>query len=105
MITKKRKDFKIFSEVMESFVEFLVCELTHVHPNRNIIDYRISKSEDIYLKMIPFFKNYQIEGVKCLDHEDFSKIIQMMSSKAHLTEKGLQEIKLIKSKMNRARYQ
>jgi hypothetical protein len=39
-----------------------------------------------------------------LDFQDFCKVAELVNKKAHLTLKGLEEIKLIKSKMNKLRY-
>lgn len=37
------------------------------------------------------------------DYLDFVKVVELMKSKAHLTKDGLEEIKQIKSGMNRGR--
>ena len=54
-------------------------------------------------KIIPFFEKYPIKGVKALDYADFCKVAELMKNKAHLTEHGLEEIRKIKSGMNRGR--
>lgn len=74
------------------------------HKKRNYIYYSVSKFEDIYLKVIPFFKKYQIIGEKSLDFEDFCKVAELIKNKTHLTKQGLKEILLIKSGMNKNRY-
>ena len=38
-----------------------------------------------------------------MDFQDFCKIAKLMKQKQHLTKKGLNKIKQIKSKMNKAR--
>ena len=42
-------------------------------------------------------------GVKKEDYLDFVKIAELIKSKYHLTEQGVEEIKLIKSNMNSKR--
>ena len=42
-----------------------------VYPNRDAFYYRVSKFDDIMEKIIPFFKNYPIKGIKALDFSDF----------------------------------
>lgn len=42
--------------------------------------------------------------MKVLDFEYFSQEAELINSKAHLTLKGLEEIRIIKSKMNKNRY-
>ena len=39
-------------------------------------------------------------GVKASDYADFKKVAILLTEKDHLTEKGINEIKLIKSNMN-----
>ena len=52
---------------------------------------------------MPFFDKFPIQGVKNKDYLDFIKIKNLVESKAHLTETGLNKIIEIKSGMNRAR--
>ena len=54
-------------------------------------------------KVIPFFKKYPIIGVKALDFSDFCIVAELIKNKAHLTPKGLDEIRLIKLGMNKER--
>ena len=48
-------------------------------------------------------EKYPIVGVKALDFSDFCKASKLIKDKAHLTEKGLENIRLIKAGMNRGR--
>jgi hypothetical protein len=50
-----------------------------------------------------FFQNYPLQGVKLLDFNDFCKIADFMKNKSHLTSEGLEQIRHIKSGMNRGR--
>jgi hypothetical protein len=61
---------------------------------------QIKKYSDIVNKIIPFFNQYPILGVKSLDFLDFKKVAEIMKNKEHLTESGFSEIKLIVEKMN-----
>lgn len=54
-------------------------------------------------KIIPFFQNYPLQGVKLLDYNDFIKIANLMKNKSHSTPEGLEQIRQIKSGMNRGR--
>ena len=54
-------------------------------------------------KIIPFFERCPILGVKALDFEDFKRVVAIIKVKGHLTESGLEEIRLIKAGMNRGR--
>jgi hypothetical protein len=63
----------------------------------------VQKLSDIHGKVIPFFDKYRIEGVKALDFADFKRATEIMKVKGHLTQSGLDEIRLIKVGMNTGR--
>lgn len=50
--------------------------------------------------MIPFFEEYNIQGDKAKNLNDFKEASILMKSKLHLTKEGLEKIYLIKSRMN-----
>jgi hypothetical protein len=58
---------------------------------------------DISEKILPFFKDHKIEGIKKEDFEDWSRVAELIRSKAHLTEDGVEKIREIKSGMNTLR--
>jgi len=68
------------------------------------VEFRVAKFEDIYKKIIPVFNKYKIMGVKYKDFEDFCKVAEIIKKGDHLTLEGLEEIKKIKSGMNKSRY-
>jgi len=88
-------------ELISSFVEYLDCK--NVYKQGEIVDFWVSKFEDIINKIIPFFEKYPIEGVKYKDFEDFRTVAYLMKNKAHLTFDGLEQIKKIKAGMNKGR--
>jgi LAGLIDADG endonuclease len=51
-------------------------------------------------KIIPFFNEYPILGVKSLDFADFKKVAELMETKQHLTSDGLSKIIEIVKGMN-----
>lgn len=53
--------------------------------------------------IIRFCKKYPIWGVKVIDLIHFCKIAELMNNKAHLTQKELDKICLIKAVMNKVR--
>jgi hypothetical protein len=57
----------------------------------------------MFEKVIPFFEEYPILGVKAKDFEDLKEASILIKSKAHLTQEGLDKILLIKSRMNTQR--
>jgi hypothetical protein len=88
-------------ELISSFVEYLDCK--NVYKQGEIVDFWVSKFEDIINKIIPFFEKYPLEGVKYKDFEDFRTVAYLMKNKAHLTFDGLEQIKKIKAGMNKGR--
>ena len=62
----------------------------------NTINLIVSRLEDILNKIIPIFKNSFITK-KYLDFYYFSKVGYLMKNKQHLTDKGYDEILLIKT--------
>ena len=90
--------------LIKHLINILDCGYTYKHPNENIIRYIVTKFEDINEKIIPLFKKYKIIGEKSRDFEDFCKVAKLINNKAHITPEGLEEIRLIKFRMNQSRY-
>ncbi|PIW66515.1 MAG: hypothetical protein COW11_03010 [Candidatus Omnitrophica bacterium CG12_big_fil_rev_8_21_14_0_65_43_15] len=56
---------------------------------------RISNFEDLFNKVIPFFKQHNLFGVKKQAFDIFYEIAEAIKNKKHLEEKGLEEIKAL----------
>lgn len=65
----------------------------------------VRKFEDILNKILPFFKDHEIRGIKRKDFEDWAKVVELIKSKSHLTESGIEKIRELKSNMNTLRSQ
>jgi len=96
-ITQQDRD----KNLMEKIKNYFNCG--YLSERGDIIDFHVTKIDDILNIIIPFFEKYPILGVKLDNYKDFCKIAKLIKNKEHLTEKGLEEIKLIKSKMNTLR--
>jgi len=90
-------------DLMNKIVKYLNCGSYKLRPNKLAGDFLVMKFADINEKIIPFFKEYSPQGVKSLDFSDFCKVAEIIKTNDHLTEKGLEQIKLIKSGMNSLR--
>jgi len=66
-------------------------------------DFIVTKFEDIYTKIIPFFNKYPLQGSKYLDFSDFNHVAELMKNKAHITSEGFESIKQIKLGTNKKR--
>ena len=84
---------------MKSLIEYFNCG--NISKTKDTFVYRVDKFSDIQNKIIPFFKKYQIQGVKHLDYFNLVSVIELMKNKAHLTKEGLDQIRKIKAGMNK----
>ena len=96
-ITQQDRD----KNLMEKIKIYFNCG--YLSERGDIVDFHVTKIDDILNIIIPFFEKYSILGVKLDNYKDFCKIAKLIKNKEHLTEKGLEEIKLIKLKMNTLR--
>jgi hypothetical protein len=87
--------------LLNNIINYLGCG--HLHKLPQAFDVIVDKFKDINNKIIPFFDKYPLLGSKLLNYQDFCKVAKLMNSKDHLTPKGLEEIRLLKSCMNNKR--
>lgn len=90
-------------ELMKSLVEYFGCGNCYSKSTQYIVDFIVARFGDNFDKIIPFFDKYQLQGVKALDFADFKQAAELINNKDHLTESGLEKIRLIQSGMNRGR--
>lgn len=90
--------------LFNKFIDYLGCgKIEKVSTRPNEVRFVVYKFSDIINKIIPFFQNYPLHGIKSQDFKDFCKIANIMESKDHLTLEGLKKIKSLKSGMNTGR--
>lgn len=94
---------QIDSELLESFTQILGCGNYSVWEKTGVGTFTVTGFNNILEKVIPFFEEYPILGVKAKDFEDFKEASVLIRSKGHLTQEGLAKILLIKSRMNTKR--
>lgn len=99
LITQHFRD----EQLIKSFIEYFGCGKAYKRNSSNAIDFVVGRLSDIRNKIIPFFKKYPILGNKAKDFEDWCKVAEMLNEKKHLTVEGLEQIRKIKSVMNRYR--
>lgn len=88
-------------QLIRSLVDYLECGKVYV--SGTVVDYIVTKLTDITDKIVPLFQENYIQGVKYLDFLAFVSVVELMNNKIHLTEKGLNQIKVIKAGMNKGR--
>ena len=89
-------------ELINSFINYLGCG--RMKPDRRFpaVYFVVSKFSDVTDKIIPFFNKYPLQSVKSFDYENLCKVAEIMKVKGHLTPKGLQQTRKIKSEMNKS---
>jgi hypothetical protein len=63
------------------------------------VKYRVSNQPDLFRKIVPFFKKYPLFGKKLKSFEIFTRIVEKIETKQHLTQNGLEEIKVLVSEL------
>lgn len=96
-LTQHEKD----QELLALIVKYFNCG--SLQTSRKAKDLQITRFNDIYDIIIPFFVKYPIRGEKTKDFADFVKVAELVKEKAHLTKDGLELIAEISSGMNTGR--
>jgi len=98
-IGQHERDIKL----MELLTKYLSAGKLYKNSKEPFVTLTIYKLTDIKKIIIPFFEQNPLYGVKHLDFLDFCKVVKLKVEKKHLTLEGLDQIREIKSGMNRDR--
>jgi len=99
-ISQHSRDSSLLN-IIKDYLGCGVIENVSTRPDiTNFVTYGIN---DLLNKIIPFFNQNRLLGKKLLDYQDFSRVAFLMKDKAHLTEKGVNKIRIIKMQMNTGR--
>lgn len=90
------------ADLMRSLVDFFGAGIV-VPDGPTKVQYRIRRFADLEQSLFPLLDEYPLMTQKRLDAEAFRKVHALMKDGRHLTPDGLDEIRAIKSTMNRAR--
>nr|YP_009262064.1 LAGLIDADG endonuclease [Chrysoporthe austroafricana]AMX22139.1 LAGLIDADG endonuclease [Chrysoporthe austroafricana] len=92
-------------ELMKKLIHYLDCGgVSKNSKNSSAVKFRVTKFIDICEKIIPLFlRENLIVGIKSKDFADWCKVAEIMKSKGHLTQEGIDKIILLKGNMNKAR--
>ena len=66
-------------------------------------DYIVTNIKDITDRIIPFFIKYRTRGIKSLNFTDWHEGAKIIKSKEHLSEEGVERIRIIQGRMNSKR--
>lgn len=89
--------------LLTNLLNYLDCGRLREGNNVEFLDIVVERLSDLDGKIIPFFTKYPVLGVKALDFADFSKTVGIMKDKGHLNQEGLDQIRKIKTGMNKGR--
>lgn len=98
-ITQHNRD----NELMTLIKDFLNCGFIKNKKNQPSVEIVVTRLSDIQNNILPFLQKNPLQGAKLLDYLDFVKVVELMKNKAHLTPEGVDQIKKIKSEMNKKR--
>ena len=91
------------SLLIKNLIKHFNCGIySEIFTQSPICIFTITKFNDLE-KLILFLDKYPLQGSKSKDLYEFKRVVKLMKNKAHLTLEGLEEIKQIKSNMNRGR--
>lgn len=96
-VTQDKRD----EQLMNSFSSYFGCGKCYF--KGTVINFTVTKFPEIHNKIIPFFKQHPIQGVKAKDFADFSKAAEIIKNKGHLTPEGKKQIIKLKYGMNSKR--
>jgi len=99
ILTQHSKD----EQLMKSLIAYFGCGSYYKHNKSDYGWFKCGNFKDLSEKIIPFFKESRIRGVKALDFQDWSEIANIIKTKSHLTSQGLSRIQKIKATMNQGR--
>ena len=89
--------------LIKSFVDYLGCGRFSSSKAKDAAYYTCSRFSDIWDKILPVFRKYEILGVKSEDFKDWCTVCEIIKSKGHLTDEGFNRIRVIKANMNKVR--
>ena len=89
--------------LMQKIVEYLGSGKIYKYAGKSAVSFTIVDFKVITYILVPFFNKNPIIGMKLYDYLDWCKIHSLMLNRCHLTVRGINSIRKIKSGMNTAR--
>lgn len=86
-------------QLLYGLKSFFGCGVVR-HNHGNCMAYRVRSINHLLENIIPFFEKHKLKTKKCIEFKRFRKILLKMKKGDHLTFKGIEEIKKLKSQMN-----
>jgi hypothetical protein len=83
-ISLHSRDMKLLLQLQE----FFACGSIISKKNRNEVSFRVNSLHDLTNFIIPHFVNYPLLSQKAADFDLFKQIVNLINTKAHLTDVG-----------------
>lgn len=91
------------ANLIKYFAEYLNCGVCGRHPDRELVEFTVTKYSSLVEKIIPFFQKYPIIGMKSLDFSDFVRVACIFKLEEGTNQSGIDQIISIKGGMNTKR--
>lgn len=98
-ISQHSRDIRL----MQKIVKYFGSGKIYKYGGKSAVSLSIVDFTDITNIIVPFFNKNPLIGIKLYDYLDWCKIQSLMFNGSHLTVKGINSIRKIKSGMNRGR--
>ena len=95
-ISLHTRDMKLLLQLQE----FFACGIIVCKNNRSEVSFRVNSIHDLTNFIVPHFVNYTLLSQKAADFELFKQIVNLINTKVHLTDIGLQQIINIRASIN-----
>jgi hypothetical protein len=89
--------------LMKHLISYFGCGILQKDSRGPYVNLLVYSFADNYGKIMPFFNLHNIVGKKSADFKDWCKAAEIIKAKDHVTPKGLEQIREIKSGMNKGR--
>lgn len=87
------------SQLIYKIKNYFNCGIVTIKRN-GMAEYRVRKFADVVDKIIPFFDKHKLQSEKRKDFEHMKIVANIMMGRKHLTEKGIDFVRAIKSNMH-----
>ena len=98
VIVQHKRDVK----VLHAIKRFFGCGVVRSNHGDRMC-WRVRNLEHLTERIIPFFEQHDLKTMKRQDFILFRRVVRMMLTGAHLTESGVEKIRLITERMNSRR--
>lgn len=85
---------------MRNLISYLGCGYIDQKSTGLALEFSVYKFTDNYEKILPFFREHVVRGVKAKDFQDWCLALEIIKVKGHLTKDGIDKIVKLKAGMN-----